>query len=52
MTLSGCLTVDESLRTNLTKLASAIGLTAIRQLGYTSKAAFIEEKEAWLLKPA
>lgn len=44
--------VDESLRTKLTKLASAIGLPAIRQLGYTSRAAFIEEKEAWLLKPA
>jgi transposase len=44
--------VDDSLKVKLTKLATAIGLPAIRELGYKSKAAFIEEKEAWLLKPA
>ncbi|MEY4006299.1 MAG: hypothetical protein RLZZ221_2395, partial [Verrucomicrobiota bacterium] len=44
--------VDDSLKVKLTKLATAIGLPAIRELGFKSKAAFIEEKEAWLLKPA
>lgn len=44
--------VDDSLKAKLTKLATAIGLPAIRELGFKSKAAFIEEKEAWLLKPA
>lgn len=44
--------IDESLQVKLGKLATAIGLKTIRHLGYKSKAAFIEEKSAWLLKPA
>jgi transposase len=43
--------IDASLEVKLTKLATAIGVQAIRQLGYQSKAAFLEEKKAWLLKP-
>lgn len=43
--------IDASLHVKLEKLATAIGLTAIRQLGYQSKAVFIAEKTAWLLKP-
>lgn len=44
--------IDETLQVKLSKLATAIGLKTIRHLGYKSKAAFIEEKSAWLLKPA
>lgn len=44
--------IDETLEVKLGKLATAIGLKTIRHLGYQSKAAFIEEKSAWLLKPA
>lgn len=43
--------IDATLQVKLTKLASAIGVKAIRHLGYKSKAAFIEEKAGWLLKP-
>ena len=43
--------IDSTLRIKLHKLATAIGVAAIRQLGYKSKTAFIEEKQAWLLKP-
>lgn len=44
-------TLDTTLQVKLTKLASAIGLNTIRHLGYKTKAAFIEEKSSWLLKP-
>lgn len=43
--------IDLTLAEKLNKLATAIGLAAIRQLGYKSKSAFIEEKCTWLLKP-
>jgi transposase len=43
--------LDATLQVKLTKLATAIGLKTIRQLGHSSKAAFIEEKTLWLLKP-
>lgn len=43
--------VDASLLIKLTKLATAIGVKTLRQLGYESRLAFIEEKSAWLLKP-
>lgn len=43
--------IDETLQEKLNKLATAIGLKTIRQLGFPSRAAFIEEKIAWLLKP-
>ena len=43
--------IDASLHVKLTKLATAIGVKAIRQLGYASKAAFLEEKNGCLLKP-
>ena len=43
--------IDLTLAVKLGKLASAIGVPTIRRLGYLSKAAFIEEKTAWLLKP-
>jgi hypothetical protein len=36
--------VDASLRIKLAKIASTIGVQTIRHLGYTSKAAFSEEK--------
>jgi hypothetical protein len=36
---------------NGTKLATAIGVKTLRHLGYESRLAFIEEKNAWLLKP-
>lgn len=44
--------IDASLQVKLTKLATAIGVKTIRQLGYESKASFIEEKTCLLLKPA
>lgn len=44
--------IDSTLLAKLSKLASAIGLTTLRHLGYKSKTAFIEEKTLWLLKPA
>jgi transposase len=44
--------VTDTLQLKLTKLATAIGVTTIRHLGYTSKTAFIAEKIQWLLKPA
>jgi len=44
--------ISSSLQLKLGKLASAIGVKTIRQLGYPSKAAFIEEKHQWLLKTA
>lgn len=43
--------IDATLQVKLAKLATAIGLKSIRQHGYPSKAAFIEEKTSWLLKP-
>jgi len=43
--------IDETLQVKLGKLATAVGLKTIRQLGYQSKAAFIEEKCGYLLKP-
>jgi len=43
--------IDSSLHVKLEKLATAIGAKSILHLGYKSKAAFIEEKMAWLLLP-
>lgn len=43
--------IDASLAVKLGKLATAIGASTIRSLGYPSKSAFIQEKTAWLLKP-
>ena len=43
--------LDPSLQVKLGKLATAIGVKTIRQLGYQSKTLFIEEKTTWLLKP-
>jgi transposase len=43
--------IDSTLRVKLIKLATAIGLKTIKDLGYPSRKAFIEEKNAWLLKP-
>lgn len=43
--------LDASLQVKLDKLATSIGLNTIRRLGYKTKAAFIEEKTGWLLKP-
>jgi transposase len=43
--------LDASLKVKLAKLATAIGLKSIQHLGYKSKAAFIDEKTSWLLKP-
>ena len=43
--------INTTLRVKLDKLATAIGLKTIHHLGYSSKAAFIEEKTGWLLKP-
>jgi transposase len=43
--------IDATLAVKLDKLAIAIGLNTIRRLGYASRAAFIEEKNNWLLKP-
>jgi len=44
-------TIDETLRLKLGKIATAIGVKTIRQLGYKSKTAFLEEKISWILKP-
>lgn len=44
--------VDASLRVKLAKIATTIGVKTIRQLGYKSKVAFIEEKTQWLLNTA
>ncbi|HKB92219.1 MAG TPA: hypothetical protein VKC60_17010, partial [Opitutaceae bacterium] len=43
--------IDDTLRVKLVKLATAIGIKTIKDLGYPSKTAFIQEKNAWLLKP-
>jgi transposase len=43
--------VDTTLEVKLDKLATAIGLNTIRQLGYKTKKSFLEEKTGWLLKP-
>jgi transposase len=43
--------LDTTLQVKLGKLATAIGVKAIRQLGYESKTAFIKEKADWLLSP-
>lgn len=43
--------IDTSLQIKLKKLATAIGVKSILHLGYKSRAAFIEEKAGWLLKP-
>jgi transposase len=43
--------IDTSLRTKLAKLATTIGRMNIEHLGYPSKAAFIEEKVGFLLRP-
>ena len=43
--------LDTTLQVKLEKLSTAIGLNTIRHLGYKTKAAFIEEKTGWLLKP-
>ena len=44
-------TIDATLRLKITKIATTIGTEKIKQLGYPSKAAFIEEKSRWLLNP-
>jgi transposase len=44
--------VDVSLLAKLGKIATDIGVKKIRQLGYQTKKAFIQEKSAWLLNPA
>lgn len=41
---------DATLRTKLTKIATAIGLKKLRALGYQSSSAFIEDKITLLLK--
>jgi transposase len=43
--------IDATVRVKLGKLATAIGVKTIRQLGFQSKQTFIEEKISWLLKP-
>jgi hypothetical protein len=43
--------LDTSLQVKLGRLATSIGVKAIRELGYVSKTAFIKEKSDWLLKP-
>lgn len=43
--------LDNTLAVKLEKLATAIGLNVLRQLGYKTKADFITEKSTWLLKP-
>jgi hypothetical protein len=43
--------LDASLQVKLGRLATAIGVKTIRQLGYESKTAFITEKTGWLLNP-
>jgi transposase len=44
--------VDVTLRAKLGKIATDIGVKKLRQLGYQTKKAFIQEKSAWLLNPA
>lgn len=44
--------LDPGLSVKLAKIATTIGLKKIHQLGYKSKAAFIEEKNQWLLNTA
>lgn len=44
-------TIDETLRLKLGKIATAIGLKTIRQLGFKSRTAFLDEKISWMLKP-
>lgn len=44
--------IDTSLAEKLAKIATTIGVKSIRELGYRSKAAFIEEKHEWLLNTA
>lgn len=44
--------LDPTLGVKLAKIATTIGLKKIHQLGYKSKAAFIEEKTQWLLNTA
>ena len=44
-------TIDATLQVKLQKLATTLGLHTLRQLGYKTKAAFIEEKSNWLLNP-
>lgn len=43
--------LDTSLQVKLGRLATSIGVKAIRELGYESKTAFIKEKTDWLLNP-
>ena len=43
--------LDTSLQVKLGRLATSIGVKAIRELGYESKTAFIKEKSDWLLNP-
>jgi hypothetical protein len=43
--------LDTSLQVKLGRLATSIGVKAIREFGYESKTAFIKEKSDWLLKP-
>ncbi len=44
--------LDTSLQVKLGRLATSIGVKAIRELGYESKTAFIKEKSGWLLNPS
>lgn len=43
--------IDASLQVKLTKLATAIGVKTLRQLGFASRSAFITEKSGCLLCP-
>jgi len=43
--------VDVTLHAKLGKIATDIGVKKLRQLGYQTKKAFIQEKSAWLLNP-
>ena len=43
--------LDTSLQVKLGRLATSIGVKAIRELGYESKTAFIKEQADWLLNP-
>ena len=43
--------LDTRLQVKLGRLATSIGVKAIRELGYESKTAFIKEKSDWLLNP-
>ena len=44
--------VDASLRVKLARIATTIGVEKIRQPGYKSKVAFLEEKQLWLWNTA